>query len=293
MKISYLAKHDSGGNDDEGAISNALEVLGHSVDRLRETKGHNAHKLEGDLLLFHKWFDPASLNKVSLPRVFWYFDLVDYPDPTLSRRNMTRKQWMGFTTPLIDIGFCTDGDWVAKDDSSKLTHLFQGADQRYIGLGTDKGDGPDILFTGIYKNAGVGRGSFVAEMQQRYGDKFQQVTGVHQRALADLLASSKIVVAPDHPITERYWSNRVYLTLGFGGFLLHPYSPLLAQHYKDGEEIVFYHSRQDLHDKINHFLFRKEERDAIRQAAFERTKAQHTYVHRCRDLIETIEETLL
>lgn len=295
MRIIYVANHGGRGNDEEGAITYALTKLGHTVLRLREPKGRRAVRLQGDMVLFHKWDDVNTLQvfgERGVVRVFWYFDLVDYPDETLRGRCQARMNWMERVLPHTDLGFCTDGDWVNRDKTGKLIHLPQGADSRYAGtpqwnpLG---GKSIDILFTGI-RHGGQERQSFVAEMSSIYGDRFLQVSsGIHGRDLGNLIASAKIVVAPDGPITNNYWSNRVFLTLGYGGFLLHPYCAGLEEYYEDREEIVYYYSREHLHNLINYYLNHPIERHTIAKVGWKRTLCEHTYLQRCKKLLEIVQ----
>lgn len=292
MRIIYIGKHRSGGNDDEGAIAHVLLSLGHEVVQVIESRGYRAIKYRGDLALFHHWSDSTHLEQLSMPRAFWYFDLVTYPDRTLQARNDHRETWMSKMTPLVDVGFCTDGDWVARDKSNTLVRLLQGCDERYAGRDRAEQD-IDILFTGSFRGGGVGRESFVRGMSERYGSGFYQATGHHRENLRALIARSKIVVAPDHPITDNYWSNRVYLTLGFGGFLLHPYAETLTQHYAHGREIVYYRSREELHEQIAYYLSHPEEREAIQEAALQRSLAEHTYRHRVEQMLSILESRLI
>ncbi len=293
MKILYVGKHNSGGNDDEGAVAFALESLGHTVIRIPENQGHTTHQYSGDLLLFHKWYDTTELKKLKIPKVFWYFDLVDFPDPSLNSRNCGRVAWMTVMMPYVNLGFCTDGDWAVKYPK-KLVTLRQGADSRFMGRGIgDRWSPAPILFPGI-KNGGIARSGHVHHLSEKFGDRFQRVEGVHGRDLANLIASSSIVVAPDGPITDRYWSNRVYLTLGFGAFLLHPYCLELAKEYEDGTDLVFYRSREDLDEKIEHYLNpdQAEERDRISSNGMKKTLEKYTYIKRCEQLMKVVQERL-
>jgi len=301
MNILYVAKHENGQGDDEGAIHNALECLGHNVQRVREVAGHRAFKVENcEVCLFHKWEDWNSIQNIQLPKVFWYFDLVEFPDPATEVRNERRREWMRRVMPLVQLGFCTDGDWVNKDKTGKLVLLRQGADQRLAGAGIGgicphckRGStGAPLLFTGI-RNGGVARAFFVDEMVTKYQQDFLHIpAGAYGRNLADLIASCQIVVAPDAPVTDHYWSNRVYTTLGYKGFLMHPYCSDLATEYEDGKEIVFYRSRGQLHSFIDHYRSRPEDRERIAAAALDRTLKQHTYLERCKILVKTIQERL-
>lgn len=230
------------------------------------------------------------------PKVFWWFDLINFPDPTIARRCRARRLWMKTVLPHVDLGFVTDGTWQAGNGGGKLIWLPQGADGRIVGRGFSTRPPAltpvPILFTGI-RDGGIGRASFVDEMQARYGGDFRHVnSGVYRRALADLIASSEIVVAPDAPVSGRYWSNRVYNALGFGAFLLHPYCGGLASQYEDRREIVYYRSRGELHELIAYYRQRPEERRAIADAGLARTLREHTYEHRVASLIQTVRERL-
>lgn len=298
MRIVYIANHDSGGNDDEGAITHALTSLGHEVQRVREVKGNRAVNLDGDMLLFHKWCDPVALQRFRgrMPRVFWYFDLVDWPDATLAGRNVGRLQWMEQVMPHVERGYCTDGDW-AKRHPGKLRMLRQGADGRIVGraawteccpLCEQPHKGFDLLFTGTPKG-GVRRQQFVVEMQKRWGSSFKHVaSGLHRERLASVISGTRIVVAPPSPVTDLYWSNRVYNALGFGAFLLHPRCKGIEEEYSDLRDIVCYDSMQDLHGKIERFLTEPILRAEIGTSGLKRTRMEHCYVHRCARLVREI-----
>lgn len=295
MRILYVAKHNSGDNDDEGAIAHGLRELGHEVLCVDETvRGrYILQHTNYDFVLFHKWQDTATLKRLEMPKVFWYFDLVDFPDPMIAGRNRNRMEWMQRTIPEVRVGFCTDGDWVNKDRSGKLVRLLQGADQRIAGTGLQQTSRRlKLLFTGTRKG-GLGRESFVSEMATNYCGGFTHLgdkNKIHGRALADVIRSADIVVAPDAPITDHYWSNRVYLMLGFGAFLMHPFASTLVRHYTDEKEIVYYRDREELHSKIKYYSERPEERERIAAAGLRRTLEQHTYKHRCQQLVNILKE---
>lgn len=296
LKIVYVAKHNSGGNDDEGAITWALRQLGHRVECIYETDMKGAYWTKGDLLLFHKWDGYTILDQMKgkIPRVCWYWDLVSMDDPLVAGRCENRRKWMAKTLPHVDAMFMSDGDWM---DSVRglypecaFTHFFQGADERTLGKGIYSRSVPEIMFTGVRKG-GATRMSFVDELSGKYKGRFMHLeSNIHGETLRNLIASALISVAPDSPITPHYWSNRVYLTLGFGGFLLHPYIKALADQYQDGKEIIYYENRAQLHAHINYYMHRATHsvKDSIREAALLRTTSEHTYRHRCEKMLETL-----
>ena len=305
MRIVYVAKHDSGGNDDEGAIAHSLRVLGHDVQCVRELVGHRAPKVPNpDLILFHKWDDVVTLQQFNCPKIFWYFDLVDFPsDPSLAGRCKTRIEWMDRILPYVDLAFLTDGDYVEVINDyyrDKAYWLMQGADIRVTGPGVadrvscvtcrQRIPPHDILFTGISRGGGEKRISFVEEMKSTYGDRFYHVPGkAHGRDLANLIASSKIVVCPDSPVTDKYWSNRIYLMLGFQAFVLHPYCRELAINLP---EVRHYADREDLHFLIERFLKDDLLRSIMAASAFGKVSLYHTYTHRCAEMISVVKERL-
>jgi hypothetical protein len=146
-----------------------------------------------------------------------------------------------------------------------------------------------ILFTGLSKRCGQGRRTWVEDMQKAHGGLFHIVEqGVYGRKLADLIARSLIVVAPDAPVSDSYYSCRLFLTLGFQGFLLHPYSRSAVANYRDGVEVVYYRSRPELHELIANYLPLDKERERIAKAGYDRTAREHTYIHRCRKLLTQV-----
>lgn len=293
MKIVYVAKHYQNDNDDEGSVADALASFGHEVIRIQEDQGSQAlaHQ-DADFLLFHKWDDVGVLEQLKMPAVFWYFDLVEFDETPF--RSSNRVMWMQKILPYVKLGFCTDGDFVAKN-SHKLKVLRQGADQRLRTQVSFSPGGQGILFAGS-RNGGKTRQSFVDQMQRRYAGDFTWLrTGkgaLHGPRLIKCIDKHAIVVAPDSPVTGRYWSNRVYVMLGFGAFLLHPHCAHLRDEYRDGEDIIYYNTREDLHAKIEHWRHHgnDQKRFIIQANAFQKTHEFFTYQRRVSTLLATVQK---
>jgi len=316
MKILFVAKHGSGDNNDEDAVTYALRQLGHEVTTVHEMRRHRSTEEEAmlrqsssfDFCLFFKWDTQSEIEAIKCPKAFWYFDMVQSveDDPTLKARSDYRVEWMNRVIPQCLVGFCTDGDWVndwnkgtVHEDNNKLVNLTQGADERYIGLGEPMSsyNGGDILFTGMV-NHGQKRAAHVAHLRQRYGDRFSVLGDggprhrLHGRALADLFASVKVVVAPDGPNTDRYWSNRVYLTTGLGGLLIHPMCEGLFKHYSMNE-LMYYENAEHLDQVIDMVLtLSDEQRLEIRKAGLKAATERNLYRHRCVQLVKEVEARL-
>lgn len=306
MKVLFVAKFANGDNDDEGAIAYALRQLGHEVTCVHEMRRHRERGTDlvqlsrhHDLCLFLKWGTISEIASLKCPRAYWHFDLIDGSyDPTLAARSAHRIQWCRDVAPHVIAGFHTDGDWVLYDHRSdsdqweaKTVHLMQGADERYVGFGTPTQRVPPILFFGMV-NHGQQRASHVAELKERYGDQFGVLGDggprkrVHGWELANLCASTKIIIAPDGPVTDRYFSNRIFLVSGFGGFLLHPKSHEAYTHYLPGDHLQYYVSRDHLCKLIDYYLDNPNKRETLRHAAFQQTLEANLYRHRVAQLIE-------
>lgn len=299
MKILYVAKHNSGDNDDEGAIAYALRVLGHDVDLVNERIGRSAINMRADFLLCHKWDDYEAISRVKIPKVFWFFDLIESDDWHLKARGAERAAWANKMAELCDLGFLTDGDWVARDATGKLHHLLQGADERFVGPGSAAEKTIDVLFFGSTIHGGK-RISHVEELKKRLpqlGLRFvacghHPKDRKHGRELANLIAQAKLVIAPDGPVSDLYWSNRVYLTIGFAGCLLHPWCAKLATHYEDWEDLVFYRSRDEALELMARLAQDQAATATIGHFGCETTKRRHLYRHRCEELVKIVRERL-
>lgn len=292
MRVVYVAKHNCGDNDDEGAIAHAMRELGHEVVLVDErTTMSRAAVPIGDLLLFHKWARVDLLRRLTVPRTFWYFDLMESSDPALMQRSRARISWMQQVLPCCAAAFCTDGDWAAK---AGLHHLMQGADERYVGFGTPCDVHVPLLFTGT-KHHGRAREEHIAQLKALYGASLLCIGDnhprIHGRALADAFASCDVVIAPDSPATDRYWSNRVYLTLSLGGFLLHPRCAMLELHYTE-DELVMYSSRAHLVQLADYYLQHPELRASTARRGYERTLREHLYRHRVAELLRAAQEAM-
>lgn len=302
LKICYVARHDAGGNQDENSIAYSLRTLGHTVECISEDRKGRVRNLnpamtaEFDFILIHKCSELRLLKQCKPPKVFWDFDLVDATNAggeDMRVRWMIRVQEMEQRTALSQLGFCTDGDWVAQDRSGKLVHLMQGADPRIEWFEGE--EMPFVICTARSDKVGKRRESFMEFMTANVPNFMQYPRDVHGDSLHQLIARSMICVAPDWPVTDRYFSNRLALTCGYGGFILHRDSVLARSMYQPVDEFIPYDDQEhlaELVEMLSHPSF-KSRRQNTRRAAFERTKREHTYLHRCEKLIDVVRERLL
>jgi len=84
---------------------------------------------------------------------------------------------------------------------------------------------------------------------------------------------------------NRQIKARVFETPGAGGFLLTESADHLENYYRPGFEIEVFENADDLAEKIRHLLNHPQYRDAMAQAAYQRTRLEHTYESRFTELL--------
>ena len=158
----------------------------------------------------------------------------------------------------------------------------------------------DVIFVGSrgYHPEWSYRPKLIDWLRATYGERFKHFGGdglgvVREEKLNQLYADSKVAVGDslcinfDYPY---YWSDRVYETLGRGGFMIHPYIQGMGDHFENGKHLVFYdfNNFEQLKGLIDYYLEHPEEREAIRLAGHEHVKANHTYKNRWQHIIEVV-----
>lgn len=290
MKIAYLGNFTNKFSDTtEKHIAFALTSAGHEVIEINEAD-FNIEKilsLKADLFLFHKGGQSADvpveklvelLNKLTCKKVLWYFD----------KFWKGRENWGDLIIPFCDYAFVSDGTYIRRRNFKNVFYLNQGIGNQDMSLGTPKDHlKADIGFTGtVYDD----REAWAKALKEVYGDKFRVFNSSFGRALYDLCASVKIFVAPRFPSDDHYWSSRVYMILGSGGFLIHPRLSGLQKEFKENEHLVMYKDGKELKEKIDYYLEHDEEREKIRMAGYKFVTENLTYQHRVDEILKKINE---
>ena len=109
----------------------------------------------------------------------------------------------------------------------------------------------------------------------------------------DVGQSTKIVVGDTLCINFKYpdyWSDRVYETMGRGGFIIHPYVQGMEREFEDKKHLVFYEygNFNQLKELIDYYLEHDEEREAIRKAGHELVKSKYTYRNRWEQILKEL-----
>lgn len=197
-----------------------------------------------------------------------------------------------------DFVFSPDGGNQDKFEKNKVNHfLIRQAiyDESCEIKNVDKKH--DLLFVGtLGPEHGNSRAELLSFLEKEYGEKFYWAgrTGPHEirnEALTRLISESKIVIG-DCVFSDKYWSNRVYETLGRAGFLVHPKIPGIEDEFEDGKHLVLFEhgNMKELSEKINYYLNSEKEREKIRHHGLEYVKATHTLMNRVEQIMEILQK---
>ena len=294
----------------------SLESLGHTVQKMQEKKSTSESilnaALNSDLLVWvhtHKWVTPGN---ISMDEVL--IKLKDAGIPTMSYH---LDLWMGIERQkdleqdnfykTIGHFFTVDklmADWF--NDNTKVVGHFLTAGvydkECYVHPEYNQYDFQyDVIFVGSkgYHHEYKYRPELVDFLRKTYGKRFLHVGGdgdtgtVRGDDLNKIYAKSKIAIGDSLNIGFNYpyyTSDRLFESTGRGGFTIYPRIKGLEDYFVDEEEIVFYEhgNLEDLKSKIDQYLDDNSTRELIRLNGHERTKNEHTYVHRWATIIKEL-----
>jgi hypothetical protein len=289
----------------------SLQALGHNVIKLQETKATSEEilkvALESDLFVWvhtHGWNTPGDL---SMARVLKRIKAKNIPTMTYHL-----DLWLGLgresdldkdpVYKYIDHFFTVDkqmADWFDKNTEVKGHYLPAGVfhEECYIKPSRKI---LDVIFVGSkgYHQEWPYRPKLVNWLQSTYKKRFRHygrdgLKSIRGAELNSVYAATKVVVGdtlcPNFNYPS-YWSDRIYETLGRGGFLIHPYIPGLEKEFKDKEHVVFYqyNNFEQLNELIDYYLEHEEEREAIRQAGHLHVKQNYTYKNRWEQILKEL-----
>ena len=101
---------------------------------------------------------------------------------------------------------------------------------------------------------------------------------IYPKEFAKICYACPIMIGSDfvHNL-ECYFSNRTWITLGCGGFLLTSYSPGLETVFTKGGHLEWYHTHQECLDLIKYYLRNEDQRKKIAMAGYKFAHSSRTY----------------
>ena len=288
--------------------ANTLESLGHTVHRLQEGKANSSdilrHAIESDLLVWvhtHGWNTPVqqgykvsdifkALKERNIPTMTYHLDLWFGigREKDLEQDDFYKTIGRFFTVDKLM------ADWFNENTEVKGHYLQAGVyePECYIAIPAKSWPNKTVGFVGSrgYHPEWQYRPQLIDWLKEKYGDRFVHYGNdglgvVRGKDLNQLYSELSVVVGDslclnfDYPY---YWSDRVYETMGRGGFIIHPYIKGMEEHFTDKEHLVFYEYGNfgQLKKLIDYYLEHEEEREKIRIAGHEHVKKNHTYTNR-------------
>ena len=225
------------------------------------------------------------LKKMNIKTASWTFDLYF---------GLNREKSIGMD-PIFhtDYVFGPDGGNIERFKKKGVNYhlLRQGIHDEYCYRGEFKERyAYDVVFVGHWGMGYSPRAKLCDFLKKNYHFRWfgqRNTNDIRGDKLNELYTSAKIVVG-DLFYSPYYWSNRVYETLGRGGFLLFPKVEGLDKEYEPYKHYIPYKmlNLEGLKEKIDYFLNNKEKRIEISNAALEYTKNKHTLTHRANQLLK-------
>jgi hypothetical protein len=310
MKISFLGNF-SVSYCSEVQYASEMETLGHTVDRLQESRvsGQDVLRaaLQSDVFV---WVHSHGSETPGKPMDEVLLELRDHGIPTVAFHldlYMPLARWKEYeNSPYFKVEhfFTVDklmADWLNENTETKGHFLPAGAFSKQCYLADyDPSLASDVVFIGSkgYHSEWSYRPTLINWLGQTYGgrfahwggdgrglareDKMNLVYGASRIAIGDTLC-----VGFDYPY---YQSDRLFNICAAGALAITPYITGLEDLYVIDREVVTYEfgNWDQLRSKIDYYLANPAERNDIRIAGYLRTKQDHTYLRRWETILETV-----
>ncbi len=111
---------------------------------------------------------------------------------------------------------------------------------------------------------------------------------VYNEDLGQKIAETAIVLGIGVPGVPLYFSNRVWLTLGWGGFLLQEYVEGLEHFFENHRHLVWYRDVEEAVDLIAWYLAHPGPRERIALQGYQQVQRFHTYDQRIQVLLQSV-----
>jgi hypothetical protein len=300
----------------ENHHAKSLESLGHTVQKLQEKKATSDQilkaSLDADLFIWvhtHRWKTPGTLSMTDVLKQLNAANKITMTYHLDLWFGIEREKDLKSDDFYTNIGhfFATDKlmcDWFNENTSVKGHFLPAGVYDKECYVHSDydiNNFEHDIIFVGSkgYHPEHKYRPQLIDFLRKTYGKRFLHVGGdgdtgtVRGDALNRIYAKSKVAIGDSLNINFNYpyyTSDRLFESTGRGGFTIYPRIKGLDEYFEDGKEIIFYEhgNLEDLKQKIDYYILDGLTREKIRVAGHERTKKEHTYVHRWETILKEL-----
>lgn len=256
----------------ETEIADYLEKAGHEVRRYHygsiDYEKFLRQRFDLVITSLPQLFPPGFWERVECPKIAWYFDWIQN---FAARESQYTKALQPF-----DLTISTDGwidmyeryglerRWLPHACDTRTYHPVQSRRLADVGfIGHVYMPFRKALLDSLHKYDFRHFGN----REECWGPKYSEVCNGVKVMVGDNVRN-------DIP---GYWSDRLYLSLGCGAFLMYPRVPGIEEFFVDGEHLVLWDNIDDLHDKIDYYLARPDERERIARAGAEEVAKNHNW----------------
>jgi len=215
----------------------------------------------------------AILMNVKCKKVLWFMDKVW----------SVKAQVIDAILPLVDQAYFVDETWVrrTKEDNIYPLHC---AHSSFTGK-YDKKLACDIAYVGRIYGSRTEEFSYLKEV---FGERIKFFENKNGQELADLCASTKIMIIPRFPFDDFYWSDRIYEAMNNGTLVVCPRSyGLQEEGFNDGEHIMTYHNDSEIVTIVMEMLENEKLRKEIAENGKNLVK-QVTYKNRIKEIMKNL-----
>ena len=313
MRISLVGNVGSE-HSSESHHAKTLESMGHEVVRMQEGVATGDQIFfqasRSDMLVYvhtHGRRTPgrvplervlAELNSRRIPTVTYHLDLWLglQRQSDLERDPFYRSIGWFFTVDKLM------ADWFCENTAVKGRFLPAGVFEPECYISDEPSrHANDVVFVGSrgYHPEHPYRGKLIDWLRRTYGTRFTHVGGdgdtgtLRGDDLNRMYANSKVAVGDtlcigfDYPY---YVSDRLFEAGGRGACQVFPRIKGVEDWYSEDKHLLLYDFDNfiELRIKIDWLLSHSAEREAMRRAALEHTKAHHTYTQRWQTILDTV-----
>ena len=288
MWIGYLSAFHNHWNT-ENETAKYLEKAGHKVSKYLyndfDAREFLSKNFDIVLTALPQCQSTQFWESVRPPKVAMYYDIV----------NGWQERENVYIPPLkyFDLVFSTDGfhDWYAEHGVKRIWMPHGFDPEKYKPVKSSRDYECSVAFIGhVY----LPRREQLLKGLEKFGLRvFGEDNTCWGTKYARICNSAKIVVG-DNALNDLpgYWSDRLYLSVASGAFLLYPNIPGIQSQFVDGKHLVLYDGEKDLHQKIIYYLGHGEERCRIAKAGAKHAKRWHTMSHRIDDFMTALNSAL-
>jgi hypothetical protein len=290
----------------------SLQALGHTVIQLQENEATSEQVLENALRsrLFiwvhtHSWTTPGMMSMVDVLKKLKNLDIptmtyhLDLWKGIQRERDLVNDEFYSHIQHFFTVDRLM-ADWFNENTEVKGHYLRAGVFDEECEMFEPNGPMNDVIFVGSkgYHPEWPWRPRLIEWLQETYGDRFTHYGGdgvgvVRGHNLNQLYANTKVVVGDSLVLNftyPDYWSDRVYETIGRGGFLLMPYIEGIRSEFNESELATFtFGDFENLKRNIDFYLSNDLYRNTIRQNGFRKVKYAYTYRHRWDEILTELQ----